>query len=51
MGGSNDLASANEQGRNVAAIDVLQFAIAAQTGDDNRRVLFTDVLAGEIAIR
>ena len=48
--GADDLAAADQQRRNVAAVYVFEFAVAAQAGDDHGRVFFTDALAGEEAI-
>ena len=47
---ANDFSSANQQRRDVAAVDELEFAIVPKPGNDHRRILFADTLAGEKAV-
>src|SRR5439155_22600022 len=47
---ADDFAVANQQGRHVAAVDIFQFSVALDAGDDHGRVFFADVFVGEEAI-
>src|SRR5579863_1892930 len=48
--GPNDFATADHQGLDVAAVDVLQLTIFAQSGQHQRGVLFSDVFVSKEVI-